>query len=147
MDYKIRLLELYDIGQYLKLLSQLSDVGKDWPHAKRKQVFEEINQNSNFQQIYVAVDINNKVIGAITVLLERKFLHNGAIAAHIEDVVVDESARGHGVGKSLVQFAVRVAKKADAYKVILNCDPKVKTFYESCKFTNSSNIEQLRLTL
>lgn len=145
-EIDIRPLRRYDVGQYLRLLAQLSDVGDDWTCAKREAVFDEIDNNSAFQRIYVAVDSNNRVLGAITLLLERKFLHGGAIAAHIEDVVVDSSARGRGLGKRLVQHVVREAKKQNAYKVILNCSSNVKSFYASCGFLDLKNV-QMRISV
>ena len=143
-EIDIRPLRRYDVGQYLRFLAQLSDVGDDWTGAKREAVFDEIDNNSAFQRIYVAVDSNNRVLGAITLLLERKFLHGGAIAAHIEDVVVDSSARGRGLGRRLVEHAVRGAKKAGAYKVILNCKKDLRAFYGQCGFGYCNKV-QLRL--
>lgn len=143
-EIQIRPLRRYDVGQYLRLLAQLSDIGDDWTCEKREAVFSEIESNSAFQRIYVAVDGNNRVLGAITLLLERKFLHGGAIAAHIEDVVVDKSARGRGLGKRLVDHTLRFSKKHNAYKVILNCEPNLQKLYQKCGFCNNGII-QMRL--
>ncbi|MGA3216210.1 MAG: GNAT family N-acetyltransferase [Acidimicrobiales bacterium] len=56
------------------------------------------------------------IVGAITVLVYR--IPTG-LHAVIEDVVVDESARGHGVGGALVQAAVELARGRGARHVNL----------------------------
>jgi ribosomal protein S18 acetylase RimI-like enzyme len=45
------------------------------------------------------------------------------LRARIEDVVVDESARGRGVGAGLTREAVRLARSAGARTVDLNSRP------------------------
>jgi ribosomal protein S18 acetylase RimI-like enzyme len=49
------------------------------------------------------------IVGAITLLIYR--IPTG-LHAVIEDVVVDESARGHGVGSALVSEAVNLTSRA-----------------------------------
>ena len=82
----------------------------------------------------------NELIGAATVLFEKKMLRDGSIVMHIEDVVVQKSKRGKNVGKQLIQFLIDLAKRRNCYKIILNCDETVKKFYEKCGFLNK-NIE------
>ena len=48
---------------------------------------------------------SKKIVGSITVLIEEKLIHNFGKVAHIEDVVVDESMRGFGLGKKLLEIA------------------------------------------
>jgi ribosomal protein S18 acetylase RimI-like enzyme len=47
----------------------------------------------------------------------------GGVAAHIEDVVVDESARGRGVGRALVEATLDRARAAGATHVDLTSRP------------------------
>jgi ribosomal protein S18 acetylase RimI-like enzyme len=56
------------------------------------------------------------IVGAITLLIYR--IPTG-LHAVIEDVVVDESARGHGVGNALVSEAVELARNRGARHVNL----------------------------
>jgi ribosomal protein S18 acetylase RimI-like enzyme len=56
------------------------------------------------------------IVGAITLLIYR--IPTG-LHAVIEDVVVDESARGHGVGSALVSEAVELARNRGARHVNL----------------------------
>ncbi len=43
--------------------------------------------------------------------------------AHIEDVVVEEALRGHGVGEALMRHALKVAREAGANGVALTANP------------------------
>ncbi|MCJ7434248.1 MAG: GNAT family N-acetyltransferase [Anaerolineales bacterium] len=46
------------------------------------------------------------------------------IRSIIEDVIVDESARGQGIGEALTRCALEVAKEAGAAHVTLTSNPK-----------------------
>ena len=101
--------------------------------------------NDDFLEIVknntIFVEVQNKhIIGAITVLLERKIIHSGKYVAHIEDVVVNKQHRGKQIGKQLLLWACEYAKQQNCYKVILNCDDRIRVFYEKCGF-KAKNIE------
>lgn len=101
--------------------------------------------NDDFLEIVknntIFVEVQNKhIIGAITVLLERKIIHSGKHVAHIEDVVVNKQHRGKQIGKQLLLWACEYAKQQNCYKVILNCDDRIRVFYEKCGF-KAKNIE------
>ena len=64
-------------------------------------------------------------------------LTDGVYRALVDDVIVDESVRGQGVGKQLVNALT--AELADVGYVFLGCDDKVRPFYESLGWrTNDS---------
>ena len=44
--------------------------------------------------------------------------------SHIEDLVVDESARGQGIGEALTREALRLAKEFGANGIMLTSNPK-----------------------
>jgi ribosomal protein S18 acetylase RimI-like enzyme len=46
------------------------------------------------------------------------------VRAHIEDVVVDEAARGQGIGEALVRHAMQVAREAGADGVVLTSNSR-----------------------
>lgn len=60
------------------------------------------------------------IIGALTLVCFR--VPTG-LRAHIEDVIVDESARGQGVGKALTCEALRLAAEYGANGVMLTSNP------------------------
>jgi len=105
--------------------------------GKAKEVFDVIRKNSN-HIIFVAV-LDNRVVGSTTLLIEPKFIHDGGLVGHIEDVVVSKDNQGQGIGKKLILAALDFAKKSGCYKTILDCTEDVRTFYEKIGFKVHSN--------
>jgi ribosomal protein S18 acetylase RimI-like enzyme len=68
--------------------------------------------------LFIARDptAGRRIVGTLTLVI---FRIPTAIRAWIEDVVVDESARGRGVGEALVQASVKVAGERGAKTVDL----------------------------
>lgn len=64
--------------------------------------------------------VDGRVVGSLTLVLYR--IPTG-LKAWIEDVVVDESARGHGVGEALNQAALDEARRHGAKSVSLTSRP------------------------
>lgn len=64
--------------------------------------------------------VENQIVGSLTLATFR--IPTG-IRAWIEDVVVDESARGHGVGEALNRAALTEAKRRGAITVELTSRP------------------------
>jgi len=60
------------------------------------------------------------IIGTLTLVM---FPLPSGLRAWIEDVVVDESARGQGAGEALTQEALRIARQAGARTVDLTSRP------------------------
>ena len=68
---------------------------------------------------------------------ETKLIHNFGRVAHIEDVVVDKSMQGYGLGKKLLEIAKKESK--DCYKIILDCSSENVGFYKKCGFEWKGN--------
>lgn len=67
-----------------------------------------------------------------SVFVEKKYIHGGGSAGHIEDIVVGEECRGLGVGKKLVIGLRDLALERGCYKVLLSCKDDKIPFYEKC---------------
>ena len=117
----------------LDFLRKASDLDK----SKAKEILEKIKQNSN-QIIQVAID-DKKIVGCITLLIEQKFIHDGGLVGHIEDVVVRKDYEGKGIGMKLVTSMLEYAKRKNCYKTILDCKDDVKQFYKRIGFKHESN--------
>ncbi len=76
----------------------------------------------------------NTVVATGTILVEQKLIHNYGIVGHIEDIVVDDTYRGYGLGKIMIQYLSDIGKDLQCYKCILNCDDKHMGFYEKCGY-------------
>ncbi len=117
----------------LDFLRNASDLDKN----KANEILKKIKQNSN-HIIYVAID-NKKIVGSTTLLIEQKFIHDGGLVGHIEDVVVRKDYEGKGIGIKLVTSMLECAKEKNCYKTILDCKDDVKQFYERIGFKCESN--------
>ncbi len=117
----------------LDFLRKASDIDKN----KAKEILEKIKQNPD-HIIHVAVD-DNKIVGSTTLLVEQKFIHDGGLVGHIEDVVVRKDYEGKGIGIKLVMSLLECAKEKNCYKTILDCKDDVKQFYERIGFERESN--------
>jgi glucosamine-phosphate N-acetyltransferase len=117
----------------LDFLRNTSDLDKN----KANEILKKIKQNPN-HIIYVAID-NKKIVGSTTLLIEQKFIHDGGLVGHIEDVVVRKDYEGKGIGIKLVTSLLERAKEKNCYKTILDCKDDVKQFYERIGFKRESN--------
>ncbi len=88
--------------------------------------------------VFVAKDEKNRVLGyAFCVLTGRQGdnILNDMNTLYIDDLCVDENARGQHIGKSLYEYVTEFAKAKDCYNVTLNvwsCNPGAIRFYEKC---------------
>ena len=117
----------------LDFLRNASDLDKN----KANKILKKIKQNPN-HIIYVAID-NKKIVGSTTLLIEQKFIHDGGLVGHIEDVVVRKDYERKGIGIKLVTSMLERAKEKNCYKTILDCKDDVKQFYERIGFKRESN--------
>ena len=133
----IREIEENDLKQgfleSLDFLRKASNIDKN----KAREILKKIKQNPD-HIIHVAID-NNKIVGSTTLLIEQKFIHDGGLVGHIEDVVVRKEYEGRGIGIKLVMSMLECAKEKNCYKTILDCKDDVKQFYERIGFKNESN--------
>ena len=121
----------------LDSLSEASNIDKN----KAKRVFEKINTNPDY--IIAVAEIDGKIVGSTTLLIESKFIHNGGLVGHIEDVVVDKNHQGQKIGEKIMKFLLEISKNRGCYKTILDCTDDVKPFYEKLGFKQVAN--ELRL--
>ena len=121
---------------FLETLDFLRNTG-DLDKNKANEILKKIKQNPN-HIIHVAID-NKKIVGSTTLLIEQKFIHDGGLVGHIEDVVVRKDYEGKGIGIKLVTSMLERAKEKNCYKTILDCKDDVKQFYERIGFKRESN--------
>ena len=114
-------------------LKKASNLEKD----NAKIILKKILDDSN-HIIHVA-ELDGKIVGSTTLLIEQKFIHKGGLVGHIEDVVVREGFERKQIGGKIVESLLDVAKKCGCYKTILDCNDDVKEFYEKIGFKHESN--------
>ena len=100
---------------YRVLIPQLSSSSSPPTGEALQRIIE-----SDSAQILIAENENGEILGTMTIII---FQIPTGIRAWIEDVVVDSSARGRGIGKKLNLAALELAKQAGAKTVDLTSRP------------------------
>jgi len=133
----IRELQKEDLGNgFLTTLDSLRKTSNIEKNTANK-IFDKIENNPD--HIIVVALIDRKIVGAATLLLESKFIHDGGIVGHIEDVVVDKNYQGQRIGEKIIRYLLEFAKTKGCYKTILDCVDDVKPFYEKLGFKHNAN--------
>ncbi|CAD5980130.1 Aminoalkylphosphonate N-acetyltransferase [Planktothrix tepida] len=99
-----------------------------------EQIFEQIQQIPNYN-IYIAW-LNSEPVGTFSLLWIPMILHDSK-SALIDAVVVTSAYRNQGIGKAMMQEALKLSRKAGCYKVMLSSNIKrtaAHQFYESLGF-------------
>jgi glucosamine-phosphate N-acetyltransferase len=125
----VRALEPADLDRgFLESLAALTQVDLT-PEAARS-IVAEMPSNS----CTLVAQVHGKIVGTATLLIERKFIHGGGRVGHIEDVSVHGDHQRQGIGTALVEHAIKTARRAGCYKVILDCFDELVPFYERMGF-------------
>jgi ribosomal protein S18 acetylase RimI-like enzyme len=103
------------VDAFARLTPQLS---RSNPPPSRDELAAIVRAESS--HLLVARDDGGTIVGSLTLVLFR--IPTG-VRAWIEDVVVDEAARGQGVGEELNREALRIAKDNGAVTVDLTSRP------------------------
>lgn len=133
----IRELRKEDLGNgFLKSLDSLKQAS-NIDRTKAEVIFEKINSNPD--HIIAVAELEGKIVGAATLLIESKFIHDGGLVGHIEDVVVGKDFQGKKIGEKIMKYLLKVSKDRGCYKTILDCTDDVKPFYEKLGFKQVAN--------
>ncbi len=107
--------ELYDV--MIELLSQLTTSKLSFSQKDLNRIVSSKNSI-----LFTASDetLNNKIVGILTLAIID--IPTGMLA-RIEDVVVDKSARGKGIGEKITLAAIEKAKELGIKKIDLTSSP------------------------
>lgn len=126
------------VSAFQRLIPQLSTNA-----VPSKSDIEELINSEN-THIFLAED--EGIIGALTLVLNKIPSGN---KVWIEDVVVDKSARGKGVGKELTKFAIEYARSKGLTQINLTSSPEkiaANKLYQKLGFTKrETNIYRLTI--
>ena len=103
------------VAAFARLIPQLS---RSAPPPGQGELAELVG--STAITVLVARDGNGGIIGTLTLVLFR--IPTG-VRAWIEDVVVDDAARGAGAGEALTAEAIRLAGESGARTIDLTSNP------------------------
>jgi ribosomal protein S18 acetylase RimI-like enzyme len=117
------------VEAFARLVPQLSSTAKPPSRSELEEIV-----SSPATTVLLAQDDQGAIIGSLTLAVFRA---PTGIRAWIEDVVVDEAARGQGAGEALVDAAIRLAGERGARTVDLTSRPSrtaANTLYERIGF-------------
>lgn len=131
----VRALEPMDYNKgFLKVLAMLTTVGS----MSKDEFMDRYNYFKAHNHEYFTIVIEDLqksvIVGAGTILVERKFIHNNGIVGHIEDIVTHSDYRGLNLGRIVIETLKGIGKTVGCYKIILDCSEKNVAFYQKCGF-------------
>jgi len=114
-----------------RLLPQLTTNYKSFDRNDLEEILD-----SECTRLFIAIDrdAENQIVGTYTLVIFR--ISTGKII-RIEDVIVDESRRGEGLGRAMMEHALRFAKHARYDKIELYSHPTrvaANKLYQSLNF-------------
>jgi ribosomal protein S18 acetylase RimI-like enzyme len=96
-----------------RLLPQLTE-------ARTPPTLEQLRETVDGQTVLVAREDDGRIVGTLTLVLYRV---SSGVKGRIEDVIVDQSARGQGVGEALTREGMRRAGEAGVLMLELTSMP------------------------
>jgi GNAT superfamily N-acetyltransferase len=107
-----------DLDDLLRLYAQLSPGNAGAERAKAAASLAAILSQPGVT-LFIAEEPSGAVVGTVTLVVVPNLTHNTQPWAQVENMVTDESVRGSGVGRALIEECLRVARGAGCYKVQL----------------------------
>lgn len=120
---------------FVPVLGQLTQVGT-YSERLFHETFDTMAKVNQLRGTYYVVVIEDKsrgkIVASASLIVEQKFIRQGAMAGHIEDVVTDKSVRGKGLGKVIIDALLELGERLGCYKILLDCSDDNVPFYERC---------------
>jgi len=103
-----------------ELVDTISGLLPQLTEARTPPTLEQLQEVVAGQTLLLARGDDGRVLGTLTFVLYRV---SSGLKGRIEDVIVDESARGQGVGEALVREGMRRANEAGVLMLELTSMP------------------------
>ena len=110
------------------------------------KAFDEISSDKN--NYLLVAEVDNQIIGTLQLTLITYLTYQGGKRALIEGVRTDQSLRGKGIGKAMLEWAIQKAKEEGCHVVQLTTDksrPAALEFYKKLGFVASHEGMKLHL--
>ncbi|MFE2291635.1 GNAT family N-acetyltransferase [Streptomyces sp. NPDC059452] len=123
-----------DLSALLALYSELNPDDAPLPQASADAIWAAVSRQQG--RTVLVADAGDTVAGTADCIVLPNLTRGGRSILFVENVVVAGSFQRRGVGRHLMETAVRLGESADCYKVQLLAadDAYVHTFYEACGF-------------
>ncbi|MFI8288127.1 GNAT family N-acetyltransferase [Streptomyces sp. ms191] len=123
-----------DLSALLRLYSELNPDDAPLPRASADAVWAAVSRQQG--RTVLVADADGAVAGTADCIVVPNLTRGGRAILFVENVVVAGSSQRSGVGRRLMEEAVRLGEAAGCYKVQLLAadDEYVHTFYAACGF-------------
>ncbi len=101
------------VSAFSQLMPQLA------PHLQAPRM-EDLSNIINDKNKYIFIASNPQIVGTITLVIVN--IPSGT-RAWIEDVIVDQEARGQSIGEKMLQYVIDFAKKLNVASINLTSSP------------------------
>lgn len=125
-----------DLPVLLRLYAQLASDERDVLELhEAESMFSRIEAYPDYL-VHLA-ESDGVVVGSWSLLVMANLAHRGLPTAIVENVVVDRSCRGMGIGAAMMRRAMEMARGKGCYKIALSSGehrPDAHRFYENLGF-------------
>lgn len=133
-----------DVPEIVKLLAEdmLGKVREQYTDPLPQyyyDAFDKIDSNVN-EELLVIESTAGEIIGTLQLSFLQHLSYRGRVRAQIESVRIREDSRNAGIGKQMIEWAIRRAKERHAHVVQLASDKKrgdAIRFYERLGFKST----------
>jgi len=132
-----RILELYE---ELVTSTAPAETGHTPSLDEYRRVFEQVCDMPGHE--LVVAEENGEVIGTMVLLVVPNLSHSGLPWATVENVVTDQRFQRRGIGKLMMEYAIKYAREAGCYKLQLSSSKtrhEAHRFYENLGFEASAH--------
>ena len=142
MPNTVRRAKESDVPAIMELLKQVNRVHYDGRPDLFKLATKYSEQelltilNNDQTPVFVCTNEDGKVLGHGFCILQRPEntkLLNDILTLYIDDICVDEAARGQNAGRAIYEYILGYARQCGCYNITLNvwsCNPGAMRFYE-----------------
>ncbi len=150
---RFRIATRNDVSKIVELIAD-DKLGRDREHYQRPlpteylTAFEHIDADQN-QELIVVENDHAEVIGTMQLSFIQYLTYRGGIRAQIESVRIRKDHRSLGIGKSMVEWAIKRAKERHAHLLQLTTDkkrPEAIKFYKELGFKPTHEGMKLHFT-
>ncbi len=143
-DVVIRTADIKDFDDIYQLLQQL------WPDKELNKndlmaIFSRGIKSQN--DLYFCAELNSKVIGFCSLIYKNSLWQEGHIG-YINEIVVDKSHRGKGIGTALLKAAINAAKEKGCKRIELDSAfqrEEAHQFYEESGFEKRAYLFSMKI--
>lgn len=135
----IRAFEAGDLGAVVGLLQDVS-IYQPSENAIDTLTAYFLNQNNSYACVAI---YNDNLVGFGSVFILNRL--RGGSSAIVEDLVVDGSMRGLGIGKAILNALIEFATDKGCFKVTLEASPLSEKFYYVSGFRQGGRVMKLML--